>query len=146
MKKILCVLFVLLLMLTGCAKEPEKPAEPVSGKYCVIGVDGETTYPEYTALKFDFESMEFNFGQPNTPSSWIRKGALSVDNGRITAVCYKQKYRLEGDDLIPDGYYTWVFEIIGEGRLRFLPEDSDEFETYGTFLDAGSILTRIGDL
>lgn len=146
MKRILCVLFILLLMLAGCAKTPEKPAEPVSGKYCVLGADGETTYPENTALKFDFENMEFNFGSPTTSSSWLRRGTLSVENGRITAVCNMQKYRIEGDDYIPDGYYTWVFEITGEGRLRFVPEESDDFETYGTLLDTGSILVRVGDL
>lgn len=146
MKRTVCILFVLVMLISGCrVRQPEKEgAEPITGKYCVLGVDGERTYPDYTALKFDFEQASFNFGLPTSTSSWIRRGTLTVEDGVITAVSSSVKYaRGEDGEPVPDGYYTWVFEIVGQGRLRFIEEKSDVFETYGTTLDSESILVLI---
>ena len=121
------------------------PVEPVSGKYCVLGVYGRT-YPAYTALNFDFENNKFNFGLPTLDSSWIRRGELKVEGSRITAVCNRQKSDFVGDKLVLLGSFTWIFELEPDGSLRFIPEGSDEFQVYGTHLDADSVLLRVGDL
>ncbi len=120
-------------------------AEPISGKYCVLGVYGRS-YPDYTALRFDFENKKFNFGLPTLDSSWIRRGELKVEGSRITAVCNRQKSDFVGDKLVLLGSFTWIFELEPDGSLRFIPEGSDEFQVYGTHLDADSVLLRVGDL
>ena len=121
------------------------PVEPVSGKYCVLGVYGRT-YPEYTALKFDFENNRFNFGFPTLNSSWDRKGELMVESSRITAVSDAPKsYSVENEQIVYT-YYIWIFELEPDGSLRFIPEGSDTFELYGTQLNADSVLLRVGEL
>ena len=118
----------------------------VSGKYCVLSADGEKTFPERTALSFDFENGRFNFGLPFTDSSWRRTGELIVEDSQITAVSDRDKAVAEGDQLKLVGKYTWVFKLDDEGRLRFVPDGSDVFDVYGTQLDAQSVLVRTGDL
>ena len=146
MKRILSFILTALILLSvaGCAKS-KAPAEPVSGKFCVLGVDGEKTYPERTALNFDFENGKFDFGQPTSDSSWIRRGGLTVEGSRITAVCDRQKTAFEDGELKMLGNYTWIFELEADGRLRFIEEGSDTFDVYGTQLNKDSILVRIGD-
>ena len=161
MKRILCVMLAAVLLLSGCTAAPMEPAEtaepvvtekpspegPVSGKYCVLGVDGERTYPERTALKFDFDTMGFNFGFPGATNAWIRVGTLEVEGSRVTAVCTsKHKTEFVGDELKTVGDYVWIFEFEDDGNVRFIPEGSDVFEVYGTQLSAESVLVRIGDL
>ena len=176
MKRLILFLLAALLLLTGCkakvpeTAEPTKPAEPtestnpaeptestkpvesaeltgpVSGIYCVLGVDGERTYPEWTALKFDFENGKFNFGTPVVTEDWIRKGELTVEGNRITAVSNKQKSVFEDGQLKILGNITWVFEFQLDGTIRYIPEGSDEYTIYGTELNAESVLVRTGDL
>lgn len=167
MKRLILFLLAALLLLTGCkakvpeTAEPTKPTEstnpaepdesaeiagPVSGIYCVLGVDGERTYPEWTALKFDFENGKFNFGIPVVTNDWIRKGELTVEGNRITAVSNKQKSVFEDGQLKILGNITWVFEFQPDGTIRYIPEGSDEYTIYGTELNAESVLVRTGDL
>ena len=146
MKRLLPILFIVLFMLTGCTEKPKAPAEPVSGEYRVLGVDGERTFPEWTALKFDFENEKFNFGAPVVTNDWIREGDLTVEGNRVTAVSNKPKSVMEGDQLKILGYITWVFEFQDDGTIRFIPEDSDEYTIYGTELNAESVLVRVADL
>ena len=143
-KCILCMLLIAVFFTAGCAA-PKEPAAPVSGKYCVLGADGERTFPEWTALSFDFENGSFKFGKPFTDSSWLRVGELAVEGNRITAVSNRQKAIMEGDQMKIEGYYTWIFELEADGRLRFIEEGSDTFDVYGTQLNKDSILVRIGD-
>ena len=126
--------------------ETPEPGALLSGQYCVQGFDGKRTYPDWTALNFDFENAAFDFGLPTTDSSWIRRGNLTVEGRRITAVCNRQKTAIEDGKLIELGAFTWVFEQNDDGTLRFLPELSDEFDVYGTKLSADSVLVRTGDL
>lgn len=152
MKRILCVLFVCVLfvcmLFAGCAA-PAKTSDlalPASGKYCVLGVDGKQTYPEYTALQFDFENKRFDFGVPFTDSSWVRAGTLNVEGNRITAVSNTHKSVPDGDGIKITGNYTWIFEFTNNGRLRFVPDGSDVFDVYGTQLNADSVLVFVGEL
>lgn len=143
----LAALIAALFLLSGCSAPTKKAPEPESGKYCVLGVDGERTYPEYTALKFDFDTMGFDFGFAHTLDSWNRVGTLAVDGSRITAVCTsKHKTEFVGDELKQVGDYVWVFELQDDGTLRFLPDESDVYEVYGTQLTAESVLVRVGGL
>ena len=144
-KYIICMLLIAIFLISACTAPASKPAGPVSGKYCVLGADGERTFPERTALSFDFENGSFNFGLPFTDSSWRRVGELTVEGNRITAVSNRQKAVMEGDQMKIEGYYTWIFELEADGRLRFVEEGSDTFDVYGTQLNKDSILVRIGD-
>ena len=178
MKRIACILFAALLLLTGCTSEPKdtaqpteppvptepasptepvspteppaptepaSPTGPVSGKYCVLGVDGKTTYPEWTALKFDFENNRFDFGRPHLDSSWTRKGEFTVEGSRITAVNDAGITYTEGDQM-KTRECIWLFELAPDGSLRFITEGSEVFEVYGTQLNEESVIVRTGDL
>jgi|GEM_PF-2813765 len=176
MKRILCILLAAILLLTGCAagrkestepvvteepavteepvvtdepavtEEPTAVEVPVSGKYCVLGVDGERTYPERTALKFDFENMKFDFGRPNEDSWWTRRGDLYVYDKLVMAVDITHKTIWLGGETKELGNWTWFFELKDDGTMRFLPNGSDYYEIYGTNLTADSVLVKVGDL
>ena len=146
MKRFITVLLVSLLLLSGCTAKPEKAAEPVSGKYCVMGVDGERTYPESTAQRFDFENGRFRFQNPGEFNGWMTRGTLTVEGSRVTCVSNDQKVDWTKDPIEFLGNYTWIFELDPDGNLHFISEGSDTFHVYGTDLNDSNFLVRVGDL
>lgn len=121
------------------------PTALQSGKYCLINGNGHT-YPEQSALKFDFENGLFDFGLESDYSSLRRIGKLRIDGDRITARTRTAKYEDETDRTVITGYVSWQFERMADGSLQFLPADSDPLIAHGMPLGAGSVLVRVGEL
>ena len=108
MKKIICVLFVCVILLVGCGEKFQNVTE---GTYTLENSENAVLKPKVTFNNID-QSFTFMY---DPFSSYLSFGKFTVEDSIITA-------RTEDDK------YIYRFEILDEKTIAFLEKRSSELD------------------